>query len=241
MKSTAPKILVIEDEEDVRENIEDILELSEYQVIAAANGKIGLKSAQTRNPDLIVCDIMMPELDGYGVVKALRETPETENIPVIFLTAKVEHFDQRMGMELGADDYLTKPFLPQELLSAIEARLKRKAIYQSQVKVEQQKSKELQKEAQKIQLDLDKRQQMLEVKDQLLNNLIEELTSPISSINLALKMLKNAINEEQRQQYLGILQEECQKEIQLLNEISKLQKFLLPENIELLQRFKLIK
>jgi DNA-binding response OmpR family regulator len=241
MKSTTPKILVIEDEQDIRENIEDILELSEYQVLAAANGKMGLKSAQSQSPDLIVCDIMMPELDGYGVVKALREQPQTENIPVIFLTAKVEHSDQRMGMELGADDYLTKPFLPQELLKAIEARLKRQTIYQSQIKTEQQKSQELQKSAQKIQLDLDKRQQMLDVKDKLLNNLIEELTSPISSINLALNMLKNANNEGQRQQYLGILQEECQKEIKLLNEISKLQQFLLPENIELLQRFKLIK
>ncbi|MGB3402774.1 MAG: response regulator [Microcoleaceae cyanobacterium] len=241
MKLTTPKILVIEDEEDIRENIEDILELSEYQVFAAANGKIGLKSAQSHSPDLILCDIMMPELDGYGVVKALREQPTTEKIPVIFLTAKVEHSDRRMGMELGADDYLTKPFLPEELLKAIEARLKRQAMYQSQVQTEQQKTQDSQKEVQKIQLDLDKRQQMLDVKDQLLNNLIEELTSPISSINLALKMLKNASKEEQRQQYLSILQEECQKEIQLLNEISKLQQFLLPENIELLQRFKLIK
>ncbi|MGB3532279.1 MAG: response regulator [Microcoleaceae cyanobacterium] len=241
MKSTAPKILVIEDEEDIRENIEDILELSEYQAIAAENGKIGLILALSHSPDLIICDIMMPELDGYGVVKALREQPETENIPVIFLTAKVEHSDRRMGMELGADDYLTKPFLPQELLKAIEVRLKRQAMYQSQIQTAQHQTKDSQKEAQKIQLDLDKRQQMLDVKDKLLNNLIEELTSPISSINLALKMLKTAPNEEQRQQYINILQEECQKEIQLLNEISKLQKFLLPENIELLQRFKLIK
>lgn len=241
MKSTVPKILVIEDEGDVRENIEEVLELSEYQVITAANGKLGLKSAQSHLPDLIICDILMPELDGYGVVKALREQPETENIPVIFLTAKVEHSDRRKGMELGADDYLTKPFLPKELLNAIEVRLKRQAKYIYQIKNEQQKTKKQQRIAQKTQLDLDKRQQMLDVKDQLLNNLIEELTSPISSINLALKMLKSARNEEQRQQYLSILQEECQKEIQLLNEISKLQQFLLPENIELLQRFKLIK
>jgi DNA-binding response OmpR family regulator len=146
-----------------------------------------------------------------------------------------------MGMELGADDYLTKPFFTQELLNSVEARLKRQAMYQTQIQVEQQKTQALQKESQKIQLDLEKLQQMLVLKDKLLNNLIEELTAPISSINIALKMLESSTNEEQRQQYLSILQAECQKEIQLLNEISKLQQFLLPENIELLQRFKLIK
>lgn len=241
MKSTTPKILVIEDEEEVRENIKEILEVSQYQVIVAEQGTIGLKLAQSHSPDLIICDIIMPELDGYEVIKALRENSKTEKIPVIFLTAKVEYSDQRMGMELGADDYLTKPFLTQDLLNAVAARLKRQAMYQTQIQVEQQKTQALQQESHKTQLDLEKLQQMLDLKDQLLNNLIEELTAPISSINIALKMLESCTNEEQRQQYLSILQAECQKEIQLLNEISKLQQFLLPENIELLQRFKLIK
>ncbi|MDY7020844.1 MAG: response regulator [Cyanobacteriota bacterium] len=241
MKQATPKILVIEDEDAVRDNIEEILELSDYQVMTAANGELGLEALQSYKPDLIICDVMMPELDGYGVVKSLRENPETSNIPVIFLTAKVERSDQRLGMNLGADDYLTKPFLPKELLGAVDARLQRQKIYQSQVQEEQQKTESVRKEADKIQLDLDKRQQMLDVKDQLLNNLIQELTSPISSINLALKMVSNAQTEEKRQHYIKILEEECQREIQLLNEISKLQQFLLPENIELLQRFKLLK
>ncbi|MEL7037412.1 MAG: response regulator [Cyanobacteria bacterium J06592_8] len=241
MKQATLKILVIEDDTDVRDNIEEILELSDYEVMTAANGRLGLEVVQSQKPDLIICDVMMPELDGYGVVKSLRENPETSNIPVIFLTAKVERSDQRIGMNLGADDYLTKPFLPKELLNAVDARLQRQKIYQSQVQEQQQKTEDVRKEADKIQLDLEKRQQMLDVKDKLLNNLIQELTSPISSINLALKMVNNAQTEDQRQHYINILQEECQREIQLLNEISKLQQFLQPENIELLQRFKLLK
>ena len=217
MIQTTPTILVIEDEKDVRENIEDVLEFSDYHAIAAANGEQGLKLAQSQQPDLILCDIMMPKLDGYGVVKELRQNAKTAEIPVIFLTAKSEHADRRLGMEMGADDYLTKPFSTQDLLSAIAARLQRKKVYQSQVKEEKHKTKTVQKEAKKIQQDLDQRQQILDVKDKLLNNLIQELTSPISSINLALKMVEGAKTEEQRQQYIKILKEECQREIQLLN------------------------
>ena len=119
------KILIIEDNEDVRENTADILELSGYTVATAENGKIGVEVANKMKPDVIVCDIMMPELDGYGVLKALNENNDTASIPFIFLTAKTEKFDMRKGMNLGADDYLTKPFNENELLDAIESRLKR--------------------------------------------------------------------------------------------------------------------
>lgn len=241
MAQAAPKILVIEDEEDIRENLAEILDISNYKTLTAPNGETGLKTAKSEQPDLILCDIMMPGLNGYEVVKVLREYPETTHIPVIFLTAKVERSDQRLGMELGADDYLTKPFMPQELLNAIEVRLKRQATYQSEAKQERQKTQDLKKEATVMQRDLDKRQEMIEVKDELLNRLIQELTSPVSSINLALRMLKNAQTEEQHTHYLKILEEECQREIQLLNEISKLQQFLHPENIAILQRFDLLK
>ncbi len=241
MVQAVSKILVIEDEEDVRDNIAEILEFSDYKALKASHGEIGLKQAQSEHPDLIICDIMMPGLDGYEVVKLLRQEPETTHIPVIFLTAKVERSDQRLGMELGADDYLTKPFVPQELLKAVEIRLKRQATYQSEAKQQRQKAQDLEKEATVMQKDLDKRQEMIEVKDELLNRLIQELTSPVSSINLALRMIKNAPTEEQRTHYLNILEEECQREIQLLNEISKLQQFLHPENIAILQRFDLLK
>lgn len=119
------KILVIEDNLEVRENICEILELDSYQVISAQNGKIGVEQALNENPDLILCDVMMPELDGYGVLKILNKNPKVNHIPFIFLTAKAEKDDMRKGMVLGAEDYITKPFDDAELLEAIEMRLKK--------------------------------------------------------------------------------------------------------------------
>jgi CRP/FNR family transcriptional regulator, cyclic AMP receptor protein len=119
------KILLIEDNDDVRENTAEILELSNYQVFTAPNGKEGVEVAFRELPDLIVCDIMMPVLDGYGVLHMLSKNPQTSAIPFIFLTAKSEKSDFRKGMEMGADDYITKPFDGIELLNAIEARLKK--------------------------------------------------------------------------------------------------------------------
>lgn len=121
------KILIIEDNDDIRENVIEILELAGYSVASASNGKAGVELAFNDVPDIILCDIMMPEIDGYGVLYLLSKRPETVAVPFIFLTAKAEHFDRRKGMEMGADDYLTKPFDDLELLNAIESRLKKKA------------------------------------------------------------------------------------------------------------------
>jgi CRP-like cAMP-binding protein len=120
------KVLIIEDNDDIRENVIEILELAGYSVTSASTGKAGVELAFGDMPDIILCDIMMPELDGYGVLYMLSKRPETVAIPFIFLTAKAEHFDRRKGMEMGADDYLTKPFDDMELLAAIESRLKKK-------------------------------------------------------------------------------------------------------------------
>ncbi|MCM4157865.1 response regulator [Gramella sp. AN32] len=130
------KLLLIEDDVTVRENTAELLELSNYEVLTASNGKLGIEKAKQEVPDIIVCDIMMPEVDGYGVLEALSKNPETLNIPFIFLSAKTEHKDIRKGMDLGADDYLTKPFEEDELLSAIESRLARVAILNSYKKEE---------------------------------------------------------------------------------------------------------
>jgi CheY-like chemotaxis protein/CRP-like cAMP-binding protein len=118
-------ILVIDDNKDIRENTAEILELAGYKTFTAENGKKGVETALKEKPDVIVCDIMMPELDGYGVLHLLRKNPEAQNIPFIFLTAKTERSDFRKGMEMGADDYVTKPFEGVELLNAIEMRLKK--------------------------------------------------------------------------------------------------------------------
>ncbi len=122
---TQRTILIIDDHEAIRENTAEILSFGGYKTLTAENGKIGIEMALKAKPDLIVCDIMMPELDGYGVLHLLRKNPETEDIPLIFLTAKAERSDLRRGMEMGADDYVTKPFEELELMNAIESRLKK--------------------------------------------------------------------------------------------------------------------
>jgi CRP/FNR family cyclic AMP-dependent transcriptional regulator len=118
-------LLLIEDNDDIRDNTAEILELANYKVFTAANGKIGVEMALQHQPDLIICDIMMPVLDGYGVLHAIHKNESVKNTPFIFLTAKTERSDLRKGMELGADDYITKPFDGTELLNAIDSRLKK--------------------------------------------------------------------------------------------------------------------
>tara|TARA_R110002050_G_scaffold300276_1_gene468440 strand:- start:8211 stop:9260 length:1050 start_codon:yes stop_codon:yes gene_type:complete len=122
------KILLIEDDVVLRENTAELLELSNYEVITAPNGKIGSETAIKYLPNIVICDIMMPELDGYGVLEALANNESTKHIPFIFLSAKTERRDVRKGMDLGADDYITKPFEEEELISAIESRLAKAAI-----------------------------------------------------------------------------------------------------------------
>jgi DNA-binding response OmpR family regulator len=119
------KILVIEDEPEMRRNLTTILRLETFRPLPAENGRVGVELAKKEKPDLILCDVMMPELDGYGVLAALRADAETVAIPFIFLTAKGEKPDIRAGMNLGADDYLTKPVAKPDLLAAIRSRLER--------------------------------------------------------------------------------------------------------------------
>ncbi|WP_372793674.1 response regulator [Lutibacter sp.] len=122
------KILLIEDDLFVRENTAELLELANYTVITASNGKIGVAEAKKHLPNIIICDIMMPELNGYGVLQILSKEEDTKHIPFIFISAKISHEDIRKGMNLGADDYITKPFDESELFSAIESRLAKVAI-----------------------------------------------------------------------------------------------------------------
>ena len=119
------KILLIEDNDDIRNNTAEILELSNYKVIMAENGKIGVEKAIEHLPDLIICDIMMPGLDGYGVFHAIHKNNMIKNKPFIFLNAKKERRDFRKGMELGAEDYITKTFNGTELMNEVESRLKK--------------------------------------------------------------------------------------------------------------------
>ncbi len=125
------KILLIEDDAIVRDNTAEILTLASYFVITAKNGKEGIDKAIIHKPDLIICDILMPELNGYGVLQIVLRNKELQRTPFIFMTAKTKHEDMRKGMNLGASDYITKPFEESELLSAIESRFKRKEMFDS--------------------------------------------------------------------------------------------------------------
>lgn len=118
-------ILLIEDNTEIRENIAEILELAGYSVATAENGKAGIESALAQKPDVIICDVMMPVLDGYGVLHLVQKNKDLTGIPFIFLTAKAERSDFRKGMEMGADDYITKPFNDIEILNAVESRIKK--------------------------------------------------------------------------------------------------------------------
>jgi two-component system sensor histidine kinase/response regulator len=129
---TATKILIVEDDDAIRSNLSELLETQDFEVVSADNGKQGVELALETLPNLILCDVMLPKLDGYGVLAKLRENPQTATIPLIFLTALGEKADTRRGMELGADDYLTKPCTAEELLRAVSVRLNKQAIIEKQ-------------------------------------------------------------------------------------------------------------
>lgn len=143
-------ILLIEDNPEIRENTAEILELANYNVITAENGKVGIEKAMEEKPDLIICDIMMPILDGYGVLHLMNKSEELKDIPFIFLTAKTERSDFRKGMDMGADDYITKPFTEIELLNAIEQRLRKLSILRKKYETSAHGVKELMEDAGRV-------------------------------------------------------------------------------------------
>ena len=196
------KILVIEDETTVGLNIKEILESGGFDAIVAADGKIGIQMAKEQLPDLIVCDIMMPDMDGYSVLTELQQDPATTTIPFIFLTAKTTRDDVRQGMNLGADDYLTKPFRRKELLEAIASRLAK----QTNLKQLQQKIEEL--------------QQLDRQKDELIWTVSHDLRAPLANIKLIAETLKLIEpNPQQQKQYLNILETVCEQGNDLINNL----------------------
>ncbi|BAZ84835.1 ATP-binding response regulator [Dolichospermum compactum] len=233
-------ILIIEDENSIRLNLQEFLELVNFSVITAVNGKIGLQLAKHRHPDLIICDITMPELSGYEVLTELRRDPKLADVPFIFITAKAERYDFRQSMELGADDYITKPFQPHEILEAVNARLKRHSISNQAYLEESQKLEILEQEIKKNRSELQDSQQLAQMRGNLLDQVSQDLRNPLSNINMAICMLKQVNNEKDRDKYLLILQQECKRQIEILNEMSSLQELLTDENAKLLRTYKLL-
>jgi DNA-binding response OmpR family regulator len=217
-------ILVIEDDEPIRMSILELLMIEQYQGIGAEDGHQGLELAKEVQPDLIICDIMMPGFDGYAVLNELQQDHGTANIPFIFLTAKTERHDQRMGMELGADDYITKPFTTTELLGAVKTRLKKQQHYLSQYKQEQAYVQQLNDKVAAL-------EEVSHSKEKQLTQLSEDLRAPLSTIQMAVELLSMAPSsqlnsvklKEKQKRYLKILQEECDRELEILKQISHVQ------------------
>ncbi|MEO1401142.1 MAG: response regulator [Cyanobacteria bacterium J06635_1] len=234
------KILVIEDEAQVRENIREILELNDYTVLSADNGQAGLQVAQTQLPDLVLCDVMMPVMDGYGVLESLRQTTQTATIPFVFLTAKADRANLRQGMNLGADDYLTKPFETRELLAAIHARLAKQRLVEADKSARMQQQETINQALNKTQLQAKETQKLADIKDELLRKISADLREPLSNINVAIHMLSKTDDEAERERYIRILKEEYAREMNLINQVDNIRSLLTPENAKLLQSFNLL-
>ncbi|PPS46023.1 response regulator transcription factor [Chroococcidiopsis sp. TS-821] len=216
------KILVIEDEADVRANIIELLEAEDFHVVGAENGFFGALWAQEYLPDLIICDVRMPELNGYDVLTALRQDVATATIPFIFLTANADRSDMRRGMELGADDYLTKPFSRTELLNAIASRFAKQEVVMQQYNNERERAESLKQKVQELE------------------NYASNKASVVPKLNMAMSLVKKLPPGSQRDRCLEILRQVCNEEISTLNNTPALQKLLPAENIDFLQKFNLV-
>lgn len=198
------KILVIEDELYVRENIVDLLEAEDFEVFSTENGILGILWAQENLPDLVICDVMMPEINGHDVLAEMRELPNIELTPFIFLTAMANKDDIRHGMELGADDYLTKPFTRDELLNAISSRLLKQAKLMKQYHEEHQKAKILEQKIERL--------EALQVQD----NLSQELQQALLKINTAINLIDKIQPGQKRDRNLKAIKNLCATEIAVL-------------------------
>ncbi|MEM9486992.1 MAG: response regulator [Cyanobacteria bacterium P01_F01_bin.116] len=205
------KILIIEDEVEIRSNLVELLDLEGYDVVSADNGVTGLLGAIENTPDLIICDVMMPELDGYDVLQALRQDPKTLNIPFLFLTALADKGDIRRGMVLGADDYLTKPFTRNDVLTAVETRLQRQAASRSQTNSAQLTA--LQQEIQQFQTGLDGEHA------NLLTDIRQHLKDAVVKLDIVTTILKTLPPGEQRERSIALVQNVCATEIKMLSRI----------------------
>jgi DNA-binding response OmpR family regulator len=221
-------ILVIEDDAETLENIEEVLELQNFRTLATNNSLTGLELAKAEAPDLVICDVGMPRLDGFEVLTELRQHIGTATIPFIFLTGMSDRNSLKRGMELGADDYLTKPFTNDELVSAVNRCLEKHTRL-----VEQYEAKVREVEQLKKQLQIS--QEMAELNSILLQKLSQGLRHPVSNVSIATFMLKQNLSEADFVRYVAILEEECARSTSLLNEVSGLQEYLNPSKLNLLR------
>jgi two-component system, OmpR family, alkaline phosphatase synthesis response regulator PhoP len=204
------KILVIEDELFVRENIVDLLEAEDFEVFSTDNGILGILWAQENLPDLVICDVMMPKINGHDVLAEMRELPATALTPFIFLTAMADKGDIRHGMELGADDYLTKPFTREELLGTIESRLLKQAKLMKQYHDERQRNQILEEKVKEL--------EQLQIQE----DLSQEYQQALLKINTAINLIQKIQPGQKSDRHLQLIRETCAAEIALLKQIPNL-------------------
>ncbi len=218
-----PKILVIEDELEIRANLLEFLAMEEYEVIGADNGITGLLGALEHKPDLILCDVMMPELCGYDVLEALRQEPSTALIPFVFLTALADKGDIRSGMKLGADDYLTKPFTFTEVINTVETQLQKQATLSQHYQMEQGRVASLQAEIKQFKENLNQEQALL------LSDIRSELKDSLLKLNAVDSLLKLLPPGVYREQSISLIRGICVDKIKLLSKIPNFE--YLPETL----------
>ena len=241
------KILVIEDEIATRTNLVKFLEAEGFDSIGAENGDIGIKLAQEHLPDLIICDILMPDLDGYDVLTQLQQNAATAAIPFIFLTSATDSASLRQGMDMGADDYLSKPITSAELRRAILSRLKKQEVKIEQFCSESQPVKELTKKVEKL-------EQYIDIQDRMLNNLSQGLKQSLSEINQSIEIVKSLSRQKEHDheivgvgdqsklatisdRYLDNIQQEFARILALVNQVSELKRIITPDNTKMLNQF----
>lgn len=224
------KILVIEDERATRTNLLKFLESEGHIAIGAENGRLGIESARQNLPDLIICDILMPELDGYDVLTELQQQPETAAIPFIFLTVATDPENFRQGMQLGADDYLSKPATSAELRAAINSRLKKQEIVIQKYATETEPVEVLEQKIRQL-------EQFIGAKNSLMNYFLQKERDLMFSLQATIEQLQQEDNESDRSLLLGNLQQDFTRILALINQVSELQQILTPDNIDLLQQF----
>ena len=225
------KILVIEDERTTLNSIVEFLLSEGFDAVGAENGRDGIELAQKHLPALIICDILMPELDGYDVLTYLQQDPETAGIPFIFLTATTDSSSFRLGMEMGADDYLRKPVTSAELRAAIASRLRKQEVsthnYSAANNVNPNTSTD----------DPEQLKDYANAQSSLFNFIIEGIKPSIARLNREMSEFRDTLTESKQQEHLDNIEKEFSRLQAVVNQVSELHKILTPENTKILSQF----
>ncbi len=225
------KILVIEDEKTTLNSIVEFLLSEGFEAMGAENGREGIELAQKHLPSLIICDILMPDLDGYDVLTYLQQDPNTAAIPFIFLTATTDSSSFRLGMEMGADDYLRKPVTSAELRAAIASRLRKQEVTISNYVTGESDAQE------DLEDKMEQLQSFSDAQSSLFKFLLQGIKPSITQLNQELEELKETPMDSQQEEHLNNLQKEFTRLLAVVNQVSELHKILTPENTTVLSQF----